>query len=72
MGSPGGTVIKNPGNIGLIPGLGRSPGVGNVNPLQYSCLDNSMDRRAWQATVQGAHTESDTVAQLSMHTHSPL
>ena len=35
-----------------IPGLGRYPGVGNVNPLQYSCLENSMDRGAWQATVR--------------------
>ena len=37
-----------------IPGLGRSPGVGNGNPLQYFCLENSMDRGAWQATVCGA------------------
>ena len=36
-----------------IPGLGRSPGEGNGNPLQYSCLENSMDRGAWQATVHG-------------------
>ena len=36
-----------------IPGLGRSPGEGNGYPLQYSCLENSMDRRAWQATVHG-------------------
>jgi len=54
---PGGSVVKNlPANAGdagdasLIPGLGRSPGVGNGNPLQYSCLENSMDRGAWQAT----------------------
>ena len=38
---------------GLIPGLGRSPGEGNGNPLQYSCLKNPMDRRAWWATVHG-------------------
>ena len=38
---------------GSIPGSGRSPGVGNGNPLQYSCLKNSMDRGAWQATVHG-------------------
>ena len=37
----------------LIPGLGRSPGGGNDNPLQYSCLENPMDRGAWQATVHG-------------------
>ena len=53
-------VIKNPsanaGDIrdtGLIPGSGRSPGKGNGNPLQYSCLENPMDRRAWWATVHG-------------------
>ena len=39
------------GDLGSIPGLGRSPGEGNGNPLQYSCLQNPMDRRAWQATV---------------------
>ena len=48
MGFPGVTVLKNlpanEGNIGSIPGLGRFPGVGNGNPLQYSCLENSMDR----------------------------
>ena len=41
----------NAGDPGLIPGLGRSPPEGNGNPLQYSCLDNSMDREAWQAIV---------------------
>ena len=38
---------------GLIPGLGRSSGIGLGNPLQYSCLENPMDRRAWRATVHG-------------------
>ena len=51
-------------DVGLIPGLGRSPGEGNGNPLQYSCLGNPMDRRAWQATVHGV-TKSWT--QLSKH-----
>ena len=53
-------VIKNTpantgdtGDPGSIPGLGRSPGEGNGNPLQYSCLENPMDRRAWWATVHG-------------------
>ena len=44
---------RNEGDLGLIPGLGRSPGEGNGNPLQYSCLENSMDRGAWWATVHG-------------------
>ena len=57
---PGGSVVKNlPTNagdtqgVGLIPGLGRSPGGENGKPLQYSCLENPMDRGAWQATVHG-------------------
>ena len=41
------------GDLGLIPGSGRSPGVGNGNPLQYSCLKNPIDRGAWRATVHG-------------------
>ena len=49
-------MVKNPptnaGDMGLIPGLGRYPGKGNGYPLQYSCLGNPMDRRAWQVTVQ--------------------
>ena len=43
----------NGGHPGLIPGLGRSPGEGNGNALQYSCLENPMDRGAWRATVYG-------------------
>ena len=43
----------NAGDLGLIPGSGRSLGEGNGNPLQYSCLENPMDRGAWQATVHG-------------------
>ena len=57
MGFPGGSEVKasacNAGDLGLIPGLGRSPGEGNGNPLQYSCLENPMDRGAWWATVYG-------------------
>ena len=41
------------GDLGSIPGLGRSPGEGNANPLQYSCLENPMDRGAWQVIVHG-------------------
>ena len=40
-------------DVGSLPGSGRSPGEGHSNPLQYSCLENSMDRAAWQATVDG-------------------
>ena len=43
--------VGGPGDVGLIPGSGKSPGVGNDNPLQYSCLENSMEREAWWATV---------------------
>ena len=46
-------------DTGLIPGSGRSPGEGNDNLLQYSSLENPMDRGAWQATVQGATKESE-------------
>ena len=49
----------NAGKVGLIPGLGRSPGEGNGNPLQYSCLGNPMDGGAWWATVRGHWKESD-------------
>ena len=47
------------GDTGLIPGLGRSPGGGHGNPLQYSCLENSMHRGAWLATVHGVAEKSD-------------
>ena len=47
------------GDPGLIPGWGRSPGEGNGNPLQYSCLENSMDRGAWWVAVHGGHKEAD-------------
>ena len=60
MGFPGGSLVKkvpaNAGDIrdaGSIPGSGRSPGEGHGNPLQYSCLENSMDRGAWWAIVHG-------------------
>ena len=54
----------NAGDLGSILGLGRSPGEGNGNPLQYSCLENSMDRGAWRATVHGI-TELDTTQLLT-------
>ena len=59
----GGSEVKgsacNAGGLGLILGLGRSPGEGNCNPLQYSCLKNTMDGGAWWATVHGV-TKSQT------------
>ena len=45
--------VSNAGDLGLISGSGRSPEEGNSNPLQYSCLENSVDRGAWKATVHG-------------------
>ena len=66
-GLPSSSVVKNlptnagdTGDVGLIPGLGRSLGEGNGKSLHYSCLKNSMDRGAWQATVQEGHQESNT------------
>ena len=60
---PWGSEVKasawNVGDSGSIPGWGRSPGEGNGNPLQYSCLENPMEGRAWQATVHGV-VELDT------------
>ena len=52
-GSDGKASAYNAGDLGSIPGLGRSPGEGNGNPLQYSCLENPMDGGAWLATVHG-------------------
>ena len=74
--SPGGSVVKNPpanaggdtGDMGLIPGSGRSPGGGNSNPVQYSCLENPMDRGAWWAAVHGV-TKNWTRLSGQTHTH---
>ena len=64
MGLPGGTEVKNPptnaGDTSSIPQSGRSPGKGNYNPLQHSCLGNPMDTGAWRATIHGVTKELDT------------
>ena len=67
LGFPGSTAVKNPpvnaggtGDPGSIPGSGRYPGEGNGDPLQYSCLGNTMDRGAWRATIHGVTKELDT------------
>ena len=74
LGFPSGSVVKNlPANAGnardgdSIPGLVRSPGEGNGNPLQYSCLENPMDRGAWRATIYGV---KKSWTQLSEHAHT--
>ena len=73
MGFPGGSDSKesacNAGDLGLIPGLGRSPEEGNDNPLQYSCLENPMDRGAWWVTVRGVANSQMRLSRLSL---SPL
>ena len=75
MGFPGGSVVKNQcqaEDMGFIPGLGRSPGEGTSNPLQYSCLGNPMDRGAWRAAVYGGHKESHDSGTKHTHTHDVL
>ena len=70
MGFPGGSAVKDlPINVdeNLIPGSGRSPREENGNPLQYSCLENPMDRVAWQALIHGVTKESDMTEWLSTH-----
>ena len=77
---PGGAVIKEPPastgdsrGAGSVPGSGSSPGGGHGNPLQYSCLENSMNRRSWQTIVHGI-SESDTTVRTCArtHTHTPV
>ena len=69
VGFPGGSEVKasacNTGDLGSIPGSGRSPGEGNSNPLQYSYMENPMDRGAWQATVPEV---TKSLTRLSTHT----
>ena len=69
-GFPGGSEVKAPasnaGDPGPIPGLGRSPGEGNGNPLQYSCLENPMDGEAWQATVHGVAKSQTSLSVITL------
>ena len=64
LGFPGGSAINNQpanaGDVGLILALGSSPGEGNGNPVQYSCLENPLDRGAWQATVHRVAESDET------------
>ena len=69
-------MVKNPPagaggsrDVGSVPGSGRCPGVGNGYPLQYSCLENSMDRGAWWVIVHGI-TKSCTCLSVNTHTHT--
>ena len=60
--------INNARDLGLIPGLGRSPGEGSGYPLQYSALENSMDRGAWRATVHGVAKSRTRQSEFHFHT----
>ena len=73
MSFPGGSDSKefacSAGELGSIPGLGRSPGEGNSSPFQYSCLRNPMDRGNWQATIYGVRKSQTQLS--NTHTHTP-
>ena len=73
-GFPGGSEVKNlhadARDTGSIPGSGISPGEGHGNPLQYSCLENPVDRGAWQATVTKSWTRLIVHAHTHTHTHT--
>ena len=66
-------LVKNPpanvGDMGSVPGLGRSTGEGDGNPLQYSCLENRMDRGTWWATVHGVTQSRNQLSDIA-HTHT--
>ena len=79
MGFPGGSVVKNPptsaggaGEVGSSPGWARSPGEGNGNPLQSSCLENPMDRGAWWAAVHGVAQSRTRLTQKTGSLPAPL
>ena len=72
-------MVKNPPanaedirDVGLIPGLGRSPGGGHGNPLQYSYLENPLDRGTWWATVHRAAKSQTQLKQLGTHVHTQM
>ena len=71
LGFPGSSEVKasarNAGDLGSIPGLGRCPGEGNGNSLQYSCLENPMDGGAWWATVHGVAKSRTRLSDLTFH-----
>ena len=73
MGFPGGSEVKasdcNVGDLSSIPGLGRLPGEGNGNPLQYSCLENPMDGGAWWATVHGVAKSQTRLSDFAFRGH---
>ena len=74
LGFPGGSDGKesdcNAGVLGSIPGLGKSPRGGHGNPLQYSCLENPMDRGPWQATVHGVMKSQTQLSDFTLHFHA--
>ena len=79
MGFSGDSMVKNlpanagdTGDVGSIPGWGRSPGERNGNPLQYSCLGNPMDRGAWWATAHGVAKDSDRLCNQTNNITSNL
>ena len=73
VGAPGGSLGKesacNAGDLGSVPGSGRSPGGGHGNPLQCSCLENPMDRGAWRAAVRGVAKSGTGLRVCTRHTH---
>ena len=71
-GSDGKESACNAGDLGSIPGSEKSPGEGNGNPPQYSCLENSMDKRTMAGYSPWGHKGSDMTEKLNMHTHNHI